>query len=168
MNIIAHTCAKCVQTHKHAHIHTHAKPKNKSLSIDWRELNTIDEQAPVTLSLLDFFFPSDISSDPLTHHIHTYRHLDPPHPLCHQHSNIPYRQVTIETGSVSTSSTVIPHFLILFGSLHPSVHPSPLFSSASSPPPQPSDTHLYNILQPGHRWETYRECFYRLIWQKCL
>lgn len=31
-----------------------------------------------------------------------------------------YWQVTMETGSVSTSSTVIPHFLIVFGCLHPS------------------------------------------------
>ncbi|KAF3703071.1 hypothetical protein EXN66_Car018759 [Channa argus] len=71
----------------------------------------------------------------------------------------------METGSVSTTtSTVISHFLIVFGSLPPPIHPSPYFhqhnllprssSSLSSPPPQPSHTYLRNFLQPRHRWKT--------------
>lgn len=48
-----------------------------------------------------------------------------------------YWQVTMETGSVSTSSTVIPHFLIVFGCLHPST-PPPLFHPCPRlPPPRP-------------------------------
>lgn len=124
-------------------------------------MNTIDQQAPVTLSLLAFF-SIRYELGPLARHIHTNRLTDPPHPLPHPHSNILYRQVAMETGSVSTSSTVIPHFLIVFGSLHPSVHPSPSLRQPS-PHPHSPHTHIYTILYTDGKHT--RSDF--IDWQKC-
>ena len=88
------------------------------------------------LYYLFFLNQPDMSSARLAHHV-TYIHIDtwkPPHP----HPITLYQQVTMETGSVSTSSTVALHFLIVSGSLHPSV---PLPTSSIGILPLPHSPH---------------------------
>lgn len=104
--------------------------------------------APLTVSLLCVFFQPDVSSartgSPCYIHIDT-QHPPPSHLFT---GRLPWRQAQYPPPPQS-----FPHFLIVFGSLLPSIPPLSIGIPVPNLPPRPHspNTNLYNILQSWHR-----------------